>query len=178
MKGQKITHVIHFELNGGKPRLKKDSSVFEDQVVEHEKKVKEPNTKPEKKSFEFLGWYDDKDFNNKYDFKTRITEDKTLYACWGHQINLSATVNGKYEFGAGYVGCKGVTNLFGMMSFTRPANKEVTIVCRPEEGYDFIGWVPKGKSASKKENIVSTELSYSFILEEPVNYNAELKKHS
>ena len=43
--------------------------------------VSEPST-PTREGYTFEGWYTDRQFTNKYDFATLVTEDITLYAKW------------------------------------------------------------------------------------------------
>ena len=43
--------------------------------------VQQTNTM-EAKRFVFIGWYNDQELKNRFDFSTKITEDKTLYAKW------------------------------------------------------------------------------------------------
>ncbi len=38
--------------------------------------------KMEAKRFVFIGWYSDKELKNRFDFDTKITENRTLYAKW------------------------------------------------------------------------------------------------
>lgn len=46
-------------------------------------KSTEPAPTPTKEDYTFAGWYEDNEtFQNKFDFSTPITADKTLYARW------------------------------------------------------------------------------------------------
>ena len=67
-------HTVKFELNG-------HGSPINPQSVNYGSKAKEP-TEPTESGYKFLGWYKDKDFTEKYDYDTPVTEDITLYAKW------------------------------------------------------------------------------------------------
>lgn len=68
---------VDFVTNGGTPKP-------EDQLVRNEKTATEPTDDqvPKKAGHNFAGWYEDEGLTKKYDFKTPVTKDKTLYAKW------------------------------------------------------------------------------------------------
>ena len=65
--------IVKFNSNGG--------TDIEDQEIERENRIFEPNN-PTREGYNFLGWYEDKDLINKFDFNTKIIENTTLYAQW------------------------------------------------------------------------------------------------
>jgi uncharacterized repeat protein (TIGR02543 family) len=67
-------YTIKFDSNGGK-------SVY-DQTVKYAGKVDESLTDTEKDGYVFDGWYVDAKFSSKYNFKSAVTADMTLYAKW------------------------------------------------------------------------------------------------
>lgn len=64
---------VSFNTNGG--------SKIADQAVKYGETVAKPKN-PTLKDSKFDGWYTDKDCEKAFDFKTKITEDITLYAKW------------------------------------------------------------------------------------------------
>ena len=84
-------HTVHFDLNGGTGSSPKDQNVVEGECA----------SSPEiynmtLKGYLFGGWYTTKYClsNQKYDFKTPVTEDITLYAKWRKICKVSFDANG------------------------------------------------------------------------------------
>ena len=67
------TYVVSFVTN--------TEAVIEDKTVEEGKTVSAPK-KPENEGYIFDGWYADAEYSSKYDFKTKVMSDLTLYAKW------------------------------------------------------------------------------------------------
>ncbi len=44
--------------------------------------VAKPKKTPKRAGYTFLGWFDDKDGTKAHDFKAKVTENITVYACW------------------------------------------------------------------------------------------------
>ena len=47
--------------------------------------VAKPKKTPKRSGYTFLGWFDDKAGTKAHDFKAKITESMTVYACWQNQ---------------------------------------------------------------------------------------------
>lgn len=67
------THVVTFDSNGG--------SAVASQTVKYATKATEPDA-PVKADYKFVAWYTEAELVNKYNFRTAVTEDITLYAKW------------------------------------------------------------------------------------------------
>ena len=67
------TYTVSFETNGG--------SKISSEHVQKNTVLKEPAA-PTKESFDFAGWYTDKELKTKYDFSAKVTRSMTLYAAW------------------------------------------------------------------------------------------------
>lgn len=78
-------YTVMFETNGG--------TEIANQRVIRNSKVIEPKA-PEKDGFEFEGWYTDREFNDKYDFSSKVIKSFTLYAKWNEEND-----NGKSDEG-------------------------------------------------------------------------------
>lgn len=176
MEKTELTHIVHFEVNGGSPAIA-------DQIVADNKKVKTPED-PEKEGFYFMGWYEDPEFGWKslvspsFKLSERITSDKTFYAGWGKWVNLTADSrqsfdeNGKKiaplanRSGYVYVGGSGAR----MMGIPVLAKMQ-TFSVKPEPGFHFVAWYKKKEDNSIGE-LISTETSFSIVLDEDINYYA------
>lgn len=66
-------YTVRFDSNGG--------SKVNSQTVDRNSTVKEPDD-PTRDGYIFLGWYEDKDLENKYDFSDAVKKNMTLYAKW------------------------------------------------------------------------------------------------
>ena len=155
----KKTHVVHFELNGGSPEL-------EDQIVEDNKKIEEP--RPKRPSFYFMGWYEDKKLTKEFDENTRITEDTTLYAAWGHSVSLMARIKDSERLGGGYVNAnkEGYARL---KSSIYPDKEKIKLSVETEDGFVFVEWANGDKTVSIDEN-------YSFVVNEDTDLTAYFQK--
>ena len=67
------TYTVSFETNGG--------SKISSEHVQKNTVLKEPAA-PTKESFDFAGWYTDKELKTKYDFSAKVTRSMTLHAAW------------------------------------------------------------------------------------------------
>ena len=70
------TYTVSFETNGG--------SKISSEHVQKNTVLKEPAA-PTKESFDFAGWYTDKELKTKYDFSAKVTRSMTLYAAWAEK---------------------------------------------------------------------------------------------
>ncbi len=66
-------YTVKFDTDGG--------STIKNAYVTRNSKLTEP-TAPTKEGYVFDGWYQDKDFTEKYDFESKVTKSFTLYAKW------------------------------------------------------------------------------------------------
>lgn len=166
MKEAKLTHVVHFEVNGGSP--------IADQVVVDNKKVKIPED-PEKPSYYFIAWYDDPDLENKsfIEFE-RINKDKTYYAGWGKWVDIMADAKNSFDENgkkiaplasrSGYVYVNGHGARMMALPFLA---KTTTFTAKPEPGFHFVAWYKRGDDDSIGE-LMSTDTSFSFVLENDI----------
>ena len=70
--GTPVVYTIIFNSNGG--------TLVESRNVNAGEKITEPTPAPTREGFTFDGWYEEATFNNKFDFNTPITSNRTLYA--------------------------------------------------------------------------------------------------
>ena len=85
------SYTVTFETNGG--------TEISPKTVVDGLKIKEPST-PTKDKYVFRGWYEDDEFNTKFDFNTPITSNITLYAKWEAANTIDEIrLTGDYEYG-------------------------------------------------------------------------------
>lgn len=114
---------VTFDSQGG-------GSTPDKQYIEKGKVATEPTSKPTKDGYTFTGWYTEKDCKNKYDFSTKVEEDKTLYAGWdANQYNITYVLNGG-------------TNDSSNPSTYRTGDT-VTFKAPTKENSTFLGWYAK-----------------------------------
>lgn len=80
-------YTVNFKSNGG-------GSVSK-QYVQHNKTIKKPSN-PKRSKYTFVGWYSDSKLTKAWDFNTKITSGKTLYAKW-KKISLKKAVISKVK---------------------------------------------------------------------------------
>lgn len=80
-------YTVNFKSNGG-------SSVSK-QYVQYNKVIKKPSN-PKRSKYTFVGWYSDSKLTKAWDFNTKITSGKTLYAKW-KKISLKKAVISKVK---------------------------------------------------------------------------------
>lgn len=80
-------YTVNFKSNGG-------SSVSK-QYVQHNKTIKK-SSNPKRSKYTFVGWYSDSKLTKAWDFNTKITSGKTLYAKW-KKISLKKAVISKVK---------------------------------------------------------------------------------
>ena len=86
------SYTVTFETNGG--------TEISPKTVVDGLKIKEPST-PTKDKYVFRGWYEDDEFNTKFDFNTPITSNITLYAKWEAANTIDEIrLTGDYEYGS------------------------------------------------------------------------------
>ena len=118
--GTPVVYTITFNSNGG--------TLVESRNVNAGEKITEPTPAPTREGFTFDGWYEEATFNNKFDFNTPITSNRTLYANWiENKYTLTFDANG----GTGSMTAK--TDLTG--EYTLPANGFTA-----PTGKKFKGW--------------------------------------
>ena len=141
-------YVVSFESNGG--------SFVKSQTIQKGKKVAKP-TDPTRDGYAFAGWYKEKDLKNKFDFDVdTISAHSVLYAKWLKYYTISAKTSwdgtnaerGEVE-GAG----------------TYKEGDNITLKAKPAEGFFFEAW-------KEGESVVSTEPTYSFIVNKDRNLKA------
>ena len=85
------SYTVTFETNGG--------TEISPKTVVDGLKIKEPST-PTKDKYVFRSWYEDDEFNTKFDFNTPITSNITLYAKWEAANTIDEIrLTGDYEYG-------------------------------------------------------------------------------
>ena len=118
--GTPVVYTITFNSNGG--------TLVESRNVNAGEKITEPTPAPTREGLTFDGWYEEATFNNKFDFNTPITSNRTLYANWiENKYTLTFDANG----GTGSMTAK--TDLTG--EYTLPANGFTA-----PTGKKFKGW--------------------------------------
>lgn len=129
-----ITFTVTFNTDGA-------NSIASQTVKEGEKAVKPAD--PLKSGYKFEGWYSDSSFTTKFDFKTPITFDITLYA----KFTVSQGGGG----GGGSITPPPVTDKTYTVTFnsnggsavnpiTADYNAPVTLPTPTREGHTFAGW--------------------------------------
>ena len=88
-KKKDVEYTITFDTNGGSPI---DSIKVKHNRLAHLENVAIPT----KEGHDFLGWYADKKLTQKYDDKTQVTSDFTLYAYWTWDVKTPKFMMGKY----------------------------------------------------------------------------------
>jgi len=115
-------YVVSFNLN-----YEGASNAPESQEVVKGKKATKP-ADPVRSNFGFAGWYSDKECNTLFDFDTKITEDKVLYAKWTNGYRVSFNLN--YQ---------GATN--APQDQYIPFGTKATEPSAPSRsGFAFLGW--------------------------------------
>ncbi|MCQ2381721.1 MAG: InlB B-repeat-containing protein [Clostridia bacterium] len=74
-----VVYTITFDACGG--------SYVDEQIIREGKTARE--VIPTWEGFEFLGWYLDEEYQNRFDFTTPITQNIVLYAKWSIEFELS-----------------------------------------------------------------------------------------
>ena len=88
-------HTLSFESNGG---TAVDSMIIEDGKSANELPV------PEKKHYNFVGWYTDTTYSTQITSTTPITSDMILYARWNYaNFPIVYKMNGRCEFDSGRI---------------------------------------------------------------------------
>ena len=85
------TYIVSFNSNGG--------TVLPNINVEEGNRLSLP-TNPTKPNFVFQGWFNDSNFQNRFDLNEYIVSAKTLYALWGQSIQTQSYSSG-YSGGSG-----------------------------------------------------------------------------
>lgn len=87
IQNKKIT--VTFKMNNG------TNTIFWSDVINTNELVTEPKNKPTRDGYTFDGWITED--NKKFDFKTQLTEDLTLYAKWKKLSEFSKESNQSQE---------------------------------------------------------------------------------
>ena len=122
-----VVYIITFDSNGG-------SDVEVASAGEGEKLTKPTN--PTKSGYKFVGWYEDAELTNEYNFDNAVTSDFTLYAKWQKKTSSGG--------GGGVIR---YTVYYETDDGTKISNSRVTRyskLVKPEDpvkdGYVFDGW--------------------------------------
>lgn len=133
-----------------------DAGIHESQKVKHNQSAIKPTDDPTRKGYTFDGWYNDKAGENAYDFDTKITEDKNLYAKW---IPNVYTVT--YDVNAEDVAT------IEAMTVTVPDKNIDALPTPPErDGYIFNGW-------NTEQNGTGEKFTAEYIIEEDITVYAQ-----
>ncbi|HIW75296.1 MULTISPECIES: leucine-rich repeat protein [Gordonibacter] len=124
------THTVTFDANGG--------SGGTAQKVNHDAVAIEPNPSPTKDGYTFAGWYTDATGGNVWNFSTKITSDKTIYAHWTAK---PYTIN--YTLAGGSVSKPNPT------TYTIET-ADFTLTNPTKSGYTFAGWTGTGLTGAQK----------------------------
>ena len=130
---EKVSNVIHYELNGGK---NPDNTVYA--YTKDTKPFDLPT--PEKEGYAFDGWYSNADFTGEMvtQIVTGTDTDTTVYAKWIPKYTIT------------YHNVEGVTNLENApKSFTEKSG-EITLPTPEKEGYAFDGWYSNAEFTGEK----------------------------
>ena len=133
----KSTYKVSFESNGG--------SDVTTQTVVANSRVTEP-VAPYREGYTFTGWYTDENCSQKYNFKSYVTDEFTLYAGWRiNKYTISFEENGGSE----------VNNQ------TITYGKTVSQVYPERVGYTFAGWYtdPELKYAYNFDTVVKNDFT-------------------
>ncbi|MDY2670055.1 MAG: InlB B-repeat-containing protein [Anaerovoracaceae bacterium] len=114
-----VNPIVTFDANGG--------SNVDPQTVKYKETADESKAATSREGYTFTGWYSDKDLKNKYDFKTPVTENITLYAGWTqNEYTVSFEPNGGSKVDPQTV------------KYKETADESKAATSR--EGYTFTGW--------------------------------------
>lgn len=117
---------VVFKSNGG-------SSVSSQYVLYNAKASKPKN--PTKSGYAFGGWYTDSKCTKAYNFNTKLTGNKTLYAKWLKKYTV------KFNANSGSVKTKSKKVAYSAKYGTLPSPKK--------KGYSFSGWYTKKSGGTK-----------------------------
>ena len=138
------THTVTFDSKGG--------SVVEPQVVKDGDVADEPVTDPAKNGYTFVTWYKDEACTERYNFKSAVTKDITVYAGWhARKFTVSFNSDGGSEVDAQ----KGIE--YGETA-TEP--KDPT-----KENFTFKEWQLGGEKYSFKTKVTS-DIELTAVWEE------------
>ena len=121
---------IEYQLNGGE---------LVNQIKEYKKGSNFELPIPNKKGYDFLGWYLDKEFNKKISKITKNMEkDIILYAKWeAIQYSINYNINGG--------------TLENLPTIYTIESEDITIGTPTRTGYDFTGWTTPDNDTPKKD---------------------------
>lgn len=122
-------------------------SSVEDQYVKYNSMAEVPQP-PQKEGHVFVNWYEDKALTIVFDFNTKITSDKTLYAKWELTADLTVKIEGH---GSVYNWKYGDVKTFVLGS-------NVTITAVDNKDSYFLYWKNSGG------RILSTNPEYAFVI--------------
>ncbi len=75
-----------------------DNVIYDNQIIKEGRKAKDPIDPETPLGYELTGWFKDKEFTQKFDFDTPITENLKLYANFREQTLVDALRNLVYDF--------------------------------------------------------------------------------
>ncbi len=171
---EKTTAVVHFDLN-----TDFETNSVKDKTVTIGKRVVEPSVyilEENPTNLHVYGWYTDKDFTTKWDFKKdHVEEDMTLYARWVELFEVDYYVNGAYfktenvfngdlleedatiVEGFRYLGTYTNDAYEEKIDFEQPVTSNMDVFVRRSEGLYLSDHVEEGELASGtlSENLVA-----------------------
>lgn len=158
-------YTVKFDSKGG-------NKVSAQTVVNNGKAAQPKN--PSRKNYLFAGWYSNSKLTQKYNFKTAVKKNVTLYAKWRKAKKLSVT----FQSNGGSKVAKKI--VLEMKKVSKPKNPKRT-------GYNFSGWhadkklkrAYNFKSAVKKNTTLYAKWSKNkYTVSFNSNYGSAVKKQT
>ena len=117
------------------------------------------------KDCDFIGWFvadNESPISTDLEYTFNVTEDITLTAKFSKRpvVTIRSTDNGNVVF----------KDYSGNSVAVLP-NTEITVVAIPNENCDFVGWY-----VNDEENPLSTDIEYTFKVEDNITLTAKFKK--
>ena len=146
---ESITYTITFETNGG-------GEVSSQKILEGEQAI-EPKA-PVKEGFILDGWYVDKDFYEKYEFKNSVIENLTLYAKW---------IDNREQFKVKFIIPNPIDDKETITIQTVPAGSKLTEPTVPKvDGFMFSHWKYNSSIWDFEKGIVKSNMELRAIYQE------------
>lgn len=131
---------------------------------------------PSRKGYDFLGWYKDSSFQEKYDFSTMPAENFTLYAKWQiktYQLDYSFDSNGEIVI---HDSEGNIIHANENGTIERNFNTNVTYYVLPKEGYYILSITVDGQSLSGSEIAEVEKSGYTFAnIEDSHNFEVDFE---
>ena len=115
-------------------------------TIDKGSKVEKPSD-PTDEQYDFGGWYTEAECTNKFDFPQAVNDNITLYAKWTKKTPPSTqyTLTARVDGGHGAV---------GPTSETKTAGETVTLIFRPDTGYEIDTVTVNGTLTTVSENFL------------------------